>query len=130
VVWWLIAAGVLVVAEILTTNLFFAMTPAVPRAPPSWRRSGVYSLPGGCLRGSTALFRRAPAAVTSHRRPSDRWQPGGAGPKCSVVSARDGRVKLGEIWSARVRRQSSFRRRVRPVIEIWRDRAGRRPRRI
>lgn len=110
--WWLIAAGVLVVAEILTTSLVFAMIAggaASAAIVAALGRRHAAAGRGLRRRVDRAAVRRAPAGPAPHAHPLlDPARPGVAAlvgaeaEVLEVVSGRDGRVKLsGEIWSAR-----------------------------
>jgi membrane protein implicated in regulation of membrane protease activity len=108
--WWLIAAGVLVVAEILTTSLVFAMI-----AGGAASAAIVAALGGGtplqvaafAVVSTALLFGVRPLAQRHMHTPSSirtgvAALVGAEAEVLEVVSGRDGRVKLsGEIWSAR-----------------------------
>ena len=109
-VWWLIASGLLVVAEVLTTSLVFAML-----AGGTASATLVAALGGGAplqfgafAAVSLALLVVVRPIATRHLRTPAAIRTGVAalvGSEAEVLEAvdgRDGRIKLaGEIWSAR-----------------------------
>lgn len=109
-VWWLIASGLLVVAEVLTTSLVFAMLSGGTAA-----ATIVAALGGGAplqfgafAAVSLALLVVVRPIATRHMRTPAAIRTGVAalvGSEAEVLEAvdgRDGRIKLaGEIWSAR-----------------------------
>ncbi len=109
-VWWLIASGLLVVAELLTTSLVFAMLSGGTAA-----ATIVAALGGGAplqfgafAAVSLALLVVVRPIATRHMRTPAAIRTGVAalvGSEAEVLEAvdgRDGRIKLaGEIWSAR-----------------------------
>ncbi len=109
-VWWLIASGLLVVAEVLTTSLVFAML-----AGGTASATIVAALGGGAplqfgvfAAVSLALLVVVRPIATRHLRTPAAIRTGVAalvGSEAEVLEAvdgRDGRIKLaGEIWSAR-----------------------------
>jgi membrane protein implicated in regulation of membrane protease activity len=109
-VWWLVATGVLVVAEMLTTSLVFGMFAGGTAAAallaalnaPAAAQVGAFALV------SLALILLARPVAQRHLRTPQQIRTGVAalvGAEAEVlapVSGKDGRVKLsGEIWSAR-----------------------------
>jgi membrane protein implicated in regulation of membrane protease activity len=108
--WWLVAAGVLVVAEILTTSLVFAMI-----AGGAASAAAVAALGGGppfqvaafAVVSTALLFGVRPLAQRHMHTPSAIRTGVAAlvGAEAEViepVTGRDGRIKLsGEVWSAR-----------------------------
>ena len=104
--WWLVSAAVLVVAEILTTSLVFAMIAAGAAA-----GAIVAALGGGVALelGAFALVSLAllvlvrPIALNHLHTPSRLAALVGAEAEVlETVDPRDGRIRLsGEIWSAR-----------------------------
>jgi membrane protein implicated in regulation of membrane protease activity len=109
-VWWLVATGVLVVAEILTTSLVFGMFAGGTAAAavlaglgaPAAVQVGAFAIV------SLALLLLVRPIAARHLRTPSKIRTGVAalvGAEAEVlapVTAKDGRVKLsGEIWSAR-----------------------------
>ena len=109
-VWWLVATGVLVVAEILTTSLVFGMFAGGTAAAallaalhaPAAAQVGAFAIV------SLALILLVRPVATRHLRTPSKIRTGVAalvGAEAEVlapVTGKDGRVKLsGEIWSAR-----------------------------
>jgi len=109
-VWWLVATGVLVVAEILTTSLVFGMFAGGTAAAallaalhaPAAAQVGAFAVV------SLALILLVRPVAQRHLRTPQQIRTGVAalvGAEAEVlapVSGKDGRVKLsGEIWSAR-----------------------------
>jgi len=109
-VWWLVATGVLVVAEILTTSLVFAMFAGGTAAAallaavhaPAAAQVGAFAIV------SLALILLVRPVAQRHMRTPTKIRTGVAalvGAEAEVlapVTGKDGRVKLsGEIWSAR-----------------------------
>ena len=109
-VWWLVATGVLVVAEILTTSLVFAMFAGGTAAAallaalhaPAAAQVGAFAIV------SVALILLVRPVAQRHMRTPQKIRTGVAalvGAEAEVlapVTGKDGRVKLsGEIWSAR-----------------------------
>ena len=109
-VWWLVATGVLIVAEVLTTSLFFgliaggtaaAAVVAALHASPALQVAVFAIVSLGLVLGVRPVARR-------HLRTPNKIRTGVAalvGAEAEVlapVTGKDGRVKLsGEIWSAR-----------------------------
>jgi membrane protein implicated in regulation of membrane protease activity len=108
--WWLVATGVLVVGEILTTSLFLGLIAGGTAA------AAVVAALGGNPALQVAVFAVISLALVlgvrpiakRHLRTPSKIRTGVAalvGAEAEVlaaVDARDGRVKLsGEIWSAR-----------------------------
>jgi membrane protein implicated in regulation of membrane protease activity len=110
-IWWVIAAGVLVVAEILTTSLVFAMIAggAAAAAVVALIAPGVPALQFGAFAiVSVALLAVVRPVAVRHLHTPSSIRTGVAalvGAEAEVlepVSGRDGRIKLsGEIWSAK-----------------------------
>ena len=109
-VWWLVATGVLVVAEILTTSLFFILIAGGTAA------AALVAALGGNPALQVAVFALVSLALVvgvrpiaqRHLRTPAKIRTGVAalvGAEAEVlapVTGKDGRVKLsGEIWSAR-----------------------------
>jgi membrane protein implicated in regulation of membrane protease activity len=109
-VWWLVATGVLVVAEILTTSLVFGMFAGGTAAAallaalhaPAAAQVGAFAIV------SLALILLVRPVAQRHLRVPQKIRTGVAalvGAEAEVlapVTGKDGRVKLsGEIWSAR-----------------------------
>ena len=109
-VWWLVATGVLVVAEILTTSLVFGMFAGGAAAAallaalhaPAAAQVGAFAVV------SLALILLVRPVAQRHLRTPQQIRTGVAalvGAEAEVlapVNGKDGRVKLsGEIWSAR-----------------------------
>ena len=109
-VWWLVATGVLVVAEILTTSLVFGMFAGGTAAAallaalhaPAAAHVAAFAIV------SLALILLVRPVATRHLRTPTKIRTGVAalvGAEAEVlapVTGKDGRVKLsGEIWSAR-----------------------------
>jgi membrane protein implicated in regulation of membrane protease activity len=109
-VWWLIATGILVVAEILTTSLVFAMIAGGAAS------AAIVAALGGATPLQFAAFAVVSGLLlllvrplaTKHLYTPTSIRTGVAalvGAEAEVlepVDARDGRIKLsGEIWSAR-----------------------------
>jgi membrane protein implicated in regulation of membrane protease activity len=107
---WLIAAGVLVVAELLTTSLVFAMMAGGAAS------AAIVAALGGGTVFQVAAFAVVSTALILGVRPIARRHlhtpssirtgvaalVGAEAEVLEVVSGKDGRVKLsGEIWSAR-----------------------------
>ncbi|HET7902278.1 MAG TPA: NfeD family protein [Candidatus Nanopelagicales bacterium] len=107
---WLIAAGVLVVAELLTTSLVFAMMAGGAAS------AAIVAALGGGTVFQVAAFAVVSTALLLGVRPIARRHlhtpssirtgvaalVGAEAEVLEVVSGKDGRVKLsGEIWSAR-----------------------------
>jgi membrane protein implicated in regulation of membrane protease activity len=107
---WLIAAGVLVIAEVLTTSLLFAMIAggAASAAVVAALGGGSALQFGAFALVSFALVVLVRPVATRHMRTPPAIRTGVAalvGSEAEVlesVDGRDGRIKLaGEIWSAR-----------------------------
>jgi len=109
-VWWLVATGVLVVAEMLTTSLVFGMFAGGTAAAallaalhaPAAAQVGAFAIV------SLALILLVRPVAQRHLRVPQKIRTGVAalvGAEAEVlapVTGKDGRVKLsGEIWSAR-----------------------------
>lgn len=109
-VWWLIATGLLIVAEVLTTSLVFAML-----AGGAAGAAVVGALGGGAIlqlltfalvSGALVAFVR-PIAMRHMQTPAAirtgvAALPGSDAVVVETVDGRDGRVKIGgELWSAR-----------------------------
>ena len=109
-VWWLIAAGMLIVAEILTTSLVFAMLAggAAGAAVVGALGGGVtlQALTFAAVSGVLVAFVR-PIAMRHMQTPAAirtgvAALPGSNAIVLETVDSRDGRVKIGgEVWSAR-----------------------------
>jgi membrane protein implicated in regulation of membrane protease activity len=109
-IWWLIATGVLVVAEILTTSLVFAMIAGGAAS------AALIAALGGSTPLQFAAFAVVSVALLALARPVARRHlhtpsairtgvaalVGAEAEVLEAVDSRDGRIKLsGEIWSAR-----------------------------
>lgn len=108
--WWLVATGVLVVAEVLTTSLVFAMIAggAASAAVVAALGAGAPVQVAAFAVVSTALLLGVRPVARRHLHTPSAIRTGVAalvGAEAEVlepVSSRDGRVKLGgEVWSAR-----------------------------
>ena len=109
-VWWLIAAGLLIVAEILTTSLVFAMLAggAAGAAVVGALGGGIIlqALTFAVVSGALVVFVR-PIAMRHMQTPvairtGVAALPGSNALVLEPVDNRDGRVKIGgEVWSAR-----------------------------
>ncbi|MEI6229614.1 MAG: NfeD family protein [Actinomycetes bacterium] len=109
-VWWLIAAGLLIVAEVLTTSLVFAMLAggAAGAAVVGALGGGVIlqALTFAVVSGALVAFIR-PIALRHMQTPvairtGVAALPGSNAVVLEPVDSRDGRVKIGgEVWSAR-----------------------------
>ena len=108
--WWLIATGILIVAEVLTTSLVFAMIAGGAAS------AAVVAALGGSTPLQFAAFAVISGALLLLVRPlaaRHLYTPtairtgvaalvGAEAEVLQVVDSRDGRIKLsGEIWSAR-----------------------------
>ena len=109
-IWWLVATGVLVVAEILTTSLLFGMIAGGTAAAALVAAfgAGAPAQVGAFAVVSLALLLGVRPVAARHLRTPSKIRTGVAalvGAEAEVlapVTGRDGRVKLsGEIWSAR-----------------------------
>jgi membrane protein implicated in regulation of membrane protease activity len=109
-IWWLVATGVLVVAEILTTSLVFGMIAGGTAAAAlvAGLGAGAPAQVGAFALVSLALLLVVRPIAARHLRTPSKIRTGVAalvGAEAEVlapVTSRDGRVKLsGEIWSAR-----------------------------
>jgi membrane protein implicated in regulation of membrane protease activity len=109
-VWWLVATGLLVVAEILTTSLIFGMFAGGTAAAAVLAGLGAPAAVqvGGFAVMSLALILLVRPIAQRHLRTPNKIRTGVAalvGAEAEVlapVTGKDGRVKLsGEIWSAR-----------------------------
>jgi len=109
-VWWLISAAVLIVAEILTTSLVFAMLTggAVAGVVVAALGGGVGLEVGAFAIVSLALLVVVRPIALNHLHTPTKFRSGMAalvGAEAEVletVDPRDGRIRLsGEIWSAR-----------------------------
>jgi membrane protein implicated in regulation of membrane protease activity len=109
-VWWLIAAGVLVIAEVLTTSLVLAMLAGGAAA------AGIVAALGGGVPLQIGTFAGVSAILVLVVRPIARRHVrtprairtgvdalvGSEAEVLETVTRRDGRIKLaGEVWSAR-----------------------------
>jgi membrane protein implicated in regulation of membrane protease activity len=109
-VWWLIAAGVLVIAEVLTTSLVLAMLAGGAAA------AGIVAALGGGVPLQIGTFAAVSAILVLVVRPIARRHVrtprsirtgvdalvGSEAEVLETVTRRDGRIKLaGEVWSAR-----------------------------
>ena len=108
--WWLVATGVLVVAEILTTSLVFAMIAggAASAAVVAAVGGDTALQVGAFALVSVALLLGVRPVARRHLRTPASIRTGVAalvGAEAEVlepVSGKDGRIKLsGEVWSAR-----------------------------
>ena len=108
--WWLIATGVLIVAEVLTTSLVFAMIAGGAAS------AAIVAALGGSTPLQFAAFAVVSVALLALVRPVARKHlhtptsirtgvaalVGAEAEVLEPVDGRDGRIKLsGEIWSAR-----------------------------